>query len=538
MTGEGGVSNPQALVKVEKSSEQGFSPARAAEFAELPDVPFLDTTEAEHEDADPDVFFTQKRGIPEEKWRARPYVWWTPEDPEPATERFADLTPGQRAFVTKLVRQSPGWLIIKHPPPLAPALPPVIPQLRPLKKVKTRGPLVHWHGDGPEPAVLEWTNPETGTTWRGQKMQGARKNWQDHIDRSKGDDDDHDGVNTDEVHAHQNLAKYAHVPSRKMDGAYAHDHDHAFGFYAHDHVDARSPERRQVHVQRYHPDGEPQGQHVHTMRVKDPDAPDTPARLDMHPLAIDLVVRSSVVFFVIEGSIKADAVLADGGAVFSVPSVGQWDCKELRRFVRDYLDGKSVVVVPDADWEEKWQVINQARLCQNALRRYGVKDAYVAASPPQYRGAVTKGVDDFIGAGGHLEDLRVIDYRIPPAVYEFVARQWSWRRDRQWRDTEILVALANFTGSTGELGAPLSTVARALDNIPRARVSRAVRDLETIGALTVDGDLATRRGWFSSQLDWRRRPTIVLAPELRAVKRDPVRLGDLIDIREEGMVAA
>jgi len=259
-------------------------------------------------------------------------------------------------------------------------------------------------------------------------------------------------------------------------------------------------------------------------------------RLDVHPLAVDLLVRSSVVFFVIEGCIKADAVLADGGAVFSVPSVSLWDCDELPRFVRDYLHGKFVVVVPDADWRTKPQVINQARLCQNALRRYGVKEACVAAPPPQYRGQETKGVDDFIGAGGHLEDLEVIDYEIPPALYEFIAKNWSWRRDRRWRATEVLAGLANFTGSTGTLAAPLSTVARVLDT-STARVSRAVQDLEAIGAVTIEGHLATCRGWFSPQLDWRERPTIVLAPELRAVEREAVRLCDLIKIREEGMAA-
>ena len=473
------------------------------------------------EEGDPTFF--GNRGIPEEIWRARPYLWWTPDNPEPATAAFVDLDRGQRAFVSKLVRQSPGWVISRHPPPLAIPLPPVYPELRPMHPVKTRGPRVHWHGDGGEPEGLTW----------GQKMPGSRKDWQDHIRRSKAEDDHH-GLNTDEVHSHQEVAKYVFATKARTDGAYVHDHDRAWSRVA----VAKRPEHRRRHVERRHPDGEAHGPHIHVVRVPDPEAPPMARRLDVHPLAVDLLVRSSVVFFVIEGCIKADAVLADGGAVFSVPSVSLWDCVELGRFANEYLVGKTVVIVPDADWASNDAVINQARLCENRLRQFAVKDTHVAAPPPTLGKARTKGVDDFIGAGGHLEDLIVIDHEPPRGLYEYVIRQWSFRRDRARRDAEVLTAIANYVGERGVLEAPLTTVARVM-NVNTMRVSRAVHDLEQLGAVIVEGDPSTRRSWFSGQHEWTEKPRLVLAPELRPKTKTPQPLGAVLDepIRQETTAA-
>ena len=403
------------------------------------------------------------------------------------------------------------------------------PELRPLERVKIGQRPAHWHGDGPEPEEL--------SPWERLPGKPGSDIWSAHIGRGADepkDPDDHRGVNVETVHRHEHWAKYVFPSSPSAVEEYV--HDHSAGWRKRSAADR--PLYRERHVARQHGGADVEGPHGHTRRVKD-ETVSLARRIDVHPLAEDLIRSADVVFFVIEGCIKADAVLADGGAVFSVPSVSLWDCDELQDFTEQFLLGKVVVVVPDADWFTKKQVINQARLCQNALIRHGVQQVHVAASPPTLRGRDTKGVDDFIGAGGHLEDLRVIDFEVPPTLYEVVARNWSWRRDRQRRDAEMLAALANFTGSNGTLHAPLSTVARVLAKSPRA-VSEAVRDLESLGAVTIEGgDLATGSSWFSPQLDWRerRRPAIVLAPELRATERPPVRLADLVQIRREGVAA-
>jgi hypothetical protein len=467
------------------------------------------------DDSDPAVFFTEKRGIPEAIWSSRPYAWWTPEHPEPATAPFADLSGGQRRHVARIAAQSAGWVITRHAPPLPLALPGVYPELRPITPVKTRGPHVHWHGDGPEPAAIK--------PW--QRLPGGpgSKTWTAHIARAKGRDD-HRGVNTEELHSHQKLAKYVFVSSPTIDGAYVHDHNSGW---------RRKTEKeraayREAHIARQHRGADTAGPHVHTHRVKDR-GESLARRIDVHPLAVPLLEDAQVIFFAIEGCIKSDAILADGGAVFSVPSVSLWDCDELEIFARHYLEGRTVVIVPDADWQANPLVINQARLCQNRLRRLGVAAAHVAASPTTHDGHKTKGVDDFVGAGGHLEDLLVIDYSPPDGLAEFViSRCWSYRRDRARRDAEVLNGLSNFTGSDGVLYAPLRTVARVLA-VDVKRVSRAVADLAAMGALTIpDGDLVARQGFFGSQLEWVSRPTLELVPQLRVKEQPPTRLGDLI----------
>jgi len=467
--------------------------------------------------ADPDFFHS--RGIPDEIWQARPYLYWRTDDFDHAKAHFADLNPYQRAFATKIMGQSDGWLIVRHAPPIWPAVPPIYPELRPLEPVRTRGPITHWHGDGPAPADLAWHERFTG-------------NPQPHIDRGKkkqGGPDDHRGTNTEDRHSHQPRAKYVFVPSPKMDGAYIHEH---------------GTRTRPAHLDRHvREDIDPTGRHVHEgRRVKDPMAPDMARRLDLHPLALRPLREAPVVFFVIEGCIKADAVLANGGAVFSVPSVSLWDCAELPDFAATYLWDKVVVIVPDADWIDNPAVINQGRMAQIRLRRLGVPETHVAAPPREHQGRPTKGVDDFLGAGGCLEDLLVIGNEVPPGLHAYFDRL-SFRSDRIRRDEDVALALAMYTDAAGEFVAPLHTLARVIGR-NKMSVTRAIRDLEGLGAITVDGDLDIRRnwipagdrgGWFSHEWDWRKRPTITLIPELRSIQRDEQRLGDVLHLPLRGL---
>ena len=99
--------------------------------------------------------------------------------------------------------------------------------------------------------------------------------------------------------------------------------------------------------------------------------------------------------------------------MFSVPAVGEWDCDELRAFCWHYLADKTVVIINDADWENNHLVRNQSRLCRAQLARYGVYRVHIAAPEPFYEDRETKGVDDWLGAGGELEGLRVIETHPP-----------------------------------------------------------------------------------------------------------------------------
>lgn len=468
----------------------------------------MDDTEAVQGDS---AFFTG-RGIADAIWRSRPYLWWGQSTADPARDPFAGTTPAQRAFVTRITSQSPGWVITRHAPPMSEPLPPIFPELRPISPVKTQGPRVHWHGDGEPPADLKpWS-----------KMPGDRTTWSSHIDRDKATDD-HRGFNTELLHSHQAIAKYVFATSPKIDGAYVHDHETSWKRTA----AAARPERRQGHVDKHHAGIDQVGPHTHQYRAPDPEAPAMARRLDVHPLGVEKLASDEVVFLALEGCIKADAILSAGGAVFSVPSVSLWDAAELQSFVTEHLRDKVVIVVPDSDWHTNAQVINQAKMCGIRLRRLGVMATHVAAPPMTYNGRPTKGADDFLAAGGTLGELVVIDFVAAPGLATFID-SFGFRRDRARRDEDVLRDLAAYTGPDGVFSAPLRTLARVI-GVNAMKVSRAVADLATIGAVTVEGDLTTRRGFpFSRELDWKHRPTITLAPGLRSMPRPPQNLEDII----------
>ena len=47
-------------------------------------------------------------------------------------------------------------------------------------------------------------------------------------------------------------------------------------------------------------------------------------------------------------------------------------------------------------------------------------------------------------------------------------------------------------------------------------ISDSIHSLETMGALTIDGDLMTKPHWPTYREDWVDRPRLTLIPELRA----------------------
>ena len=133
------------------------------------------------------------------------------------------------------------------------------------------------------------------------------------------------------------------------------------------------------------------------------------ARIDLHPRAARLLPEADRVFLVLEGVLKNDAVLSAGEAVFSVPSVTLWDREELRRFAEEFLVGKRVFVVPDADWVTNPMVDWQALLVRTYLREVLGEDmVYIAAPPVEFFEAMKierdddtmKGVDDWLGVHG------------------------------------------------------------------------------------------------------------------------------------------
>lgn len=283
------------------------------------------------------------------------------------------------------------------------------------------------------------------------------------------------------------------------------------------------PEGMTRHIEKIHGGINVQEVHLDSNLAKYVFPPgDGAKRLDVHPHAWPKFVNASRVFFVIEGCLKADAVLSAGEAVFSVPSVTLWQAKELPAFA-SCLRGKTAYIVPDNDLfnpEARGHsaVKTQALFCRTFLRRLGI-DARIAAPP--YPGH--KGIDDYLGFGGTMDDLAVLDRDPPFGLAEWMATQAKFRRDRLVRAAEGLRGLALHADSNGEFKYSLRAASRIM-GIHHSRLQRSVEDLQDLGAVEVEGDLSTAPRWRDPKTgkwvawDWESedRPIIRIHPALRA----------------------
>jgi hypothetical protein len=529
-----------------------------------------------------DAKFWEDRGIDQEIKEKRPYKRWkiNPRDVS-AVEAEYDaecFSGGQRAFINKVVNQGDGLLIMRHPPVMdAKQYPYVYAELRPDKPATTTV-RKHWHGYGEPPADLpDWHTYDP-------------KDMEDHIKRAKddhrekADDDeylgDHFGVNTEEVHKHRHQAKYIFPSSGTYKVVTEHNHTwmaqriakaqeaaqkakpHTKEARERDRKLKRAQDVYESHIAKKHK-GEPENQivealtkkHLHTQTYKDK-TQNFAARIDIHPLAVERFEGAEVVYFALEGCLKADSILSAGAPVLSVPSVTLWLTPELEdpAFRLKYLHRKIVVIVPDGDWRENHRVITQSLFLQTYLKYYGIP-AVVASTPGAiYEGSghKVKGVDDFLGLGkGKLEDMEAVEKRVPYQLIRETVVEMGGRIDSIKRDIQVLSALIAHSRG-GVISVPYATLARIMllhgthaphpartSKFPAAgsarsesldketrQVRRSIENLAAHGILTVKGKLTTEMNAWTYQMDWKKKPTFILAPEFHG-EDDVTRLGDV-----------
>jgi hypothetical protein len=308
-----------------------------------------------------------------------------------------------------------------------------------------------------------------------------------------------------------------------------HDHPHTHSTYS---LGQLASHLKSWHEPGDNPDVWEAHEHFLTVKASYNDA----ARIDVHPWAMETLRGAPVIFAGMEGCLKADAMLSAilrdrlDASVYSFPSVTLGKCPELPRFADEFLQGKTVIAVLDADWADpskEGAVENQGRIYQARLLALNVPKVHLAA-PPLDSGQ--KGVDDFLGIGeGNLSELVCIDVQAPEleAIEQWIMSNSPIVRFSAVRKAaHILRSMAVFSGSSKALSVTLSCMANVMD-IPVQTVSDHLARFQQWGAVEVDGELDTGPSWFGG-FDWEHRPTIRLIPDVMQATVLPER--ELIDV--------
>jgi hypothetical protein len=364
-------------------------------------------------------YFLQKRGITPngEVARARGYAPYAAGDVEAVYAAMERHMPGlmeneggrrNPKWVEKFTR-SEGFVIPKYP--VFRHLYPIRPQLRPTDPVVER----EWRHNHSDNAVDA----------EGRRMSPAAL--ADHRNATSRKDE-HEGVGLKRRHTHVDTAKYGiapevrDIPPRK-------DGTGGFSFAAY------------LGLAYF----------------------DDSKRLDRNPLS-DFSLPGPV-YFGIEGTPKDDAMVewlrrnGRPAKVINVPSVSTWRAPELALFALRHMRGYPVVIVPDADWIDNDEVIYHAENCALYLRHRCGVEAVIAAPPLD---AGHKGVDDFLGDEGSLDNLDVIRRDFDAAAladFDDEYRAIHRARRRAGKTLEPTLRLARLLGRTsGSRGTTLRNV--------------------------------------------------------------------------------
>lgn len=372
--------------------------------------------------------------------------------------------------------------------------------------------------------------------------------------------DEHAGVPSNEIHAHQETAKYVFVSSDSDPETYEHDHSRMSIASLEEHLRNAKPHKGKDEIDWPEKDE----MHEHSRSVKNRKKNYASILNYNSPLAISMHEEAEIFFLGIEGSFKASAILSElmehgtRGSVASVPSVSLWmDAPGLREFVTEIVKDRPIVIVPDGDWAKNGNVNAFSFFCKARLLSYGAKQVLVAAppvdenmnslwafNPAKGEDDKCKGIDDFLGYGnGILSDLVARDV-IPPNQDElrtFIKRELFLTgsgRAPESRAVEscvkVLTAISIFAGGRKMIHGAYDhgIIRRSLLSIGNAvamshvAVARSLVLLERIKAIEIDGDFAELKG-DPALIDSLSIPVISVDSKFSSSLSDPVRLGDV-----------
>lgn len=253
------------------------------------------------------------------------------------------------------------------------------------------------------------------------------------------------------------------------------------------------------------------------------------ARIDMNPdphNVRNLTQGKGRIYFAMEGSIKADAILTTlkkedpTAAVVNVPSVTLWQqantltggvggavaTSEIKWFAGKYGKGREIVLIPDADGITNPNVRMQAKALSTALKSSGVGRVIIAA-PPLRPGTTKqvaafnlpsgveehrKGIDDHLGAGrGSLGQLqyqqitKVPSYSLSEFTKAAGGEGPKINRNAVRHTEAALAAISGIAGPEGSTRMPKKMLAQTA-NLPLTSAKEARDRLEKLGIIKVE----------------------------------------------------
>jgi len=138
--------------------------------------------------------------------------------------------------------------------------------------------------------------------------------------------------------------------------------------------------------------------------------------LDVHPFNRDRIVDPSVPLWITEGVKKGDALTSFGACVVTLAGVFNWRSRlaSLGDWEDVLLRGREIIVCFDADAETNPNVASAMARLGAWLKSKGAGVVRYVVTPAQINGTATKGADDFLAAGGTLEQLLAAASSKPP----------------------------------------------------------------------------------------------------------------------------
>ncbi|MDP9430622.1 MAG: phage/plasmid primase, P4 family [Actinomycetota bacterium] len=240
----------------------------------------------------------------------------------------------------------------------------------------------------------------------------------------------------------------------------------------------------------------------------------SPNRLDVHPRNVRYMPDPTVELWVTEGIKKADALTSRGLCALAITGVFNWRSQHgtLGEWEDVQLRGRRVVVCFDADTRLNRNVARAMARFGRWLRSRGATVEYLVV-PSHVGDSLVKGVDDFLAAGGSVDQLRAAMKATPPDL-DSINDAFTDSRMAETIADDVLAGHFIWLAGLGWL----SWDGRVWASCSEATVGEALRQYvlerfaeESQKLAAGHGDKDTVKGWLAMQSVGRQRSALSLA---------------------------